>query len=876
LVRPYNALSLRLFIIHRSSFILMLYLLRQSLSSPWIELSRDLLQAPSRVTQGVEERIFQFRAGQISITLDNSAEDYTATTSSKRLSGTTEIAIADSLPVGNESEVLLWSGLVDPTDINQKKDERTVTVRVLQHGSGLNSQKAGLPDWPNSTDPGRRWRWTKTTDWWWIDQLADHFHNNNLGQAEVYFTPTAFDTIDDIVERYAFTKKFHYHSWNYRAIGISEQRDTEETGLSGDIYIATGHFRPYYHPDYTTDPATWPDVPLLNTPGSYLANPDSRHSLTSFAIPDIIADLIGQYNSTHPDHPLTYTPDPTVLAPLEVPTAVNILPETSAIRYVDLLEADGKLFVAVVWFDNQETVFPFTVYEIVNGSFLNPIIQDSFTMAIPGSLWDTRGPRWARAGGRPAHKIYFYQVDARIMGTVVRHVIEVDTITGEAVGVSDSFSDNPAAHSIDFTTGIGSQVLVAALEPDPVQHLHFGSASYTRRTNQLVYSGPILLDKVAFDYTDSSIAKILTDLAILTDSTFYVTPDRQFIFRSRRLPAADIKLVSGAVNRPMEITERDLSDEDTPTVSIGIQIADQHKRAIEDYYKNTRWLEQTTEATILAERDQLSALSIVRSTAATFNGTSSIITVPDHPSLALGYALTIAFWLRRAAHSGGIELVMTKGATFMVYLQATGTIRVDFYKAGPATLVSLTSTTQITDTNWHYFEFRMIYFGGGQGAQITIDENWNTVGIPIPGIPLVTADPIIIGGGTPSQYFNGDLVGIGLYNRALSTAEYTWHYNNGLGRFAPPDDDLRLGFHFDNRDNPLSDFSQYRHLGTGTDMTFFDSPVANNILSRKPRAGDRVNPAFGLPSLGLNALITETTLVGRHQLELKTRTAPTV
>ena len=152
-------------------------------------------------------------------------------------------------------------------------------------------------------------------------------------------------------------------------------------------------------------------------------------------------------------------------------------------------------------------------------------------------------------------------------------------------------------------------------------------------------------------------------------------------------------------------------------------------------------------------------------TAASLNGTSGYLTIPDSPSLHTGDNFTVELWLK-PARLGANQGLVTKGG-YLIALDNTN--HVIFRKPNVGTIT--TSTTAIADTaTFHHIAVTK----AGPATHIYIDGQDRTG--PVANRTITdTTQPLQFG--TGNGYLTGTLDELALYPRALTPTQITNHYN---------------------------------------------------------------------------------------------------
>jgi len=836
------------------------FFLHQPDSSP-VCLDGAILRAPDRLRLRVEERMFRFQTSQIELTLANADGRFSAT----NLTADTELFVIDS-PYRKDGEIL-WAGTIDPTTLSISEDTKTAAFRVLQHGSYLNSVKAGKPDPDDLESPPRRFRHHKRADQWRRDQsdLTPYRAFNN-GETDIYFTPSALDQLSP-TDRLGFDKVYLYDTY-HRSLCAGPEDVWHRFDL---VRAPMNHFEDYAHPNYEADPATWETTFLAHQHGTFAVNPDSVQPLRAWPVTDLVQNLVSQYNERFPHWPLTYDPAATVLRPPAIPIEINILPANQSFRSLDLFESAGKLFVAVIWYDADPKVCSFTIYQVINGSYL-AIVHDD--------VWITNdrrtGPAFSRIHPSATGRIYFYELAQHDAGTQFLYEWKAVQINAASNDVQ-TFSNHQFTpkteeydyYSMSFANGMGGEFLSTSHERSAVESVRFGNAQYHRRADKLLYSGPLILTDLALEYTDTSLSRILTDLAIATDSIFFITPQRQLIFKSRTEPGRDILVPTSAVNKPYTVEPRTLDNEEVPdTVSLGIALADQHKRALAEYYRDQVYPASYTESKL--NLDRLPLIQQPPAAALSFDGTDDYVEVPDTANLVLPTIMTICLRLRRHTINTQYDSIFAKGCsadhTAAIFCELTRPgapygIQFRLFLDGATPAISLFAV--LNDLLWH----TVVFVNTGNAASIYLDNIQQTpIQEDVPGGDLYhSQEPCLLGclalSGNRTYWSDIDLTDFRLYSRALSPDEISDYHNSGRGRYVESDKSLILAYRcHENRGTVLHDWSDNRRHAKFSGPSWIPSDFARPPAPPSPQPYDRLILSRELPSLGPNPLITSVEL----------------
>lgn len=168
--------------------------------------------------------------------------------------------------------------------------------------------------------------------------------------------------------------------------------------------------------------------------------------------------------------------------------------------------------------------------------------------------------------------------------------------------------------------------------------------------------------------------------------------------------------------------------------------------------------------------------------ALSFNGVSSYINIPHQSSLNLGNPMSISAWVRPTNISSRHAIFSTRSNNSTdswqidVGIGSGGAGRVGVSKQGVWIWDSVNGT--ITQNDWHH----IVYVRSSASTSGTMYVNGSAVSASQTSTTTIAnnSDPKRIGQGTSgTQYFQGALDDIRLYNRAISVFEITSLYNEG-------------------------------------------------------------------------------------------------
>ncbi len=165
-----------------------------------------------------------------------------------------------------------------------------------------------------------------------------------------------------------------------------------------------------------------------------------------------------------------------------------------------------------------------------------------------------------------------------------------------------------------------------------------------------------------------------------------------------------------------------------------------------------------------------------------FNGTASLVTVPDSPTVGPTSIVSVAAWLKTTATNvNGVVVGKTTGCATTGYLvwlneNAVGAGKPGFYTNPGGWLVA---SNVINDNNWHYVVTTFngatanVYVDGVLSISAARTANLDNVN------PLQIGGSNAAGGGCANQWFNGVLDDVQIYDKYLSAAEVTDMFGAG-------------------------------------------------------------------------------------------------
>lgn len=628
---------------------LLSYFLRRTNTDDYVDLADHLIQWPQKVTHAAEEKLLEFRGTQIALTLRDQDGMFGLSTGAHYLQGGEEI----SAWIGNtQTGTIVWSGTIDSNSLSRDPIQQTFSFRVLQAGSELNTVYAGLPDWYFDDDgnlvvsPTHYYRWKGRADQWrrgpeYSDRIVNQITTENT---DVFYTPTAKHLITDPVYNARFSEKvYHFHTANRMLGGVETPFSSIQNSDGDNRYtppIWTGQFQPHYHPDLDRPANEWTDHSLVQDKGSYTRTPEPQHPFIRHPIASLILELVSQFNRTA-KFPLAFdSSQDAVILPPKIEQAIEVLERDANIEHIDLWHRPSFAAVeprtfALVTFKTSDGHRVGSLYSIDNETELTPVIEtlESWNQSSWASPRDCF--RFARTmqDGHSAGAIttYVYQL---------RHSIEVVTnnvygatfdveyysiinnnlyVTGplrqsfyEQAGEflvpndpEDVFEFNRSARFLSGTTP-SCELRDSAGNLNPPEIGPFSSAEHNNRVYNSARGGitvsGALFDRVGFDAEDQKISQLLSALAELTHSRWWVTPDRRLKFISRQHGPALHNLSPKFLNLPLRNFQRTFEDVPAPALSNGLVLPDNYKKAHQDWFESTIQTTKTpgTELTLRA------------------------------------------------------------------------------------------------------------------------------------------------------------------------------------------------------------------------------------------------------------------------------------
>ncbi|VVB66897.1 Concanavalin A-like lectin/glucanases superfamily protein [Candidatus Norongarragalina meridionalis] len=233
-------------------------------------------------------------------------------------------------------------------------------------------------------------------------------------------------------------------------------------------------------------------------------------------------------------------------------------------------------------------------------------------------------------------------------------------------------------------------------------------------------------------------------------------------------------------------------------------------------------------------------------------GTSDHVTAPDTDSLDIGNNGSIETWLYLNTASVGTGIVhkgnlnSNADAAYSFEVRAGRRLMMRLEKNNTnGYFVQLNGNIAITLDTWAHVAATWnsttvtLYVNGAQDTSATYSF-----------IPQNSSGALFIGSRiATTDFLNGRLDELLIYNRTLSAAEITAHRNAGFGRYAESTENgLVAGYHFDETSGTVAyDFSPYGNNGTKVN----NPAVAPGKVIMNPDASPNCAEFFAIPYVGV-------------------------
>lgn len=576
----------------------------------------------NQVEIAAEDGLNSFRGSQIQLTLDDRKNRFTT--------GTHTLAGGEEISIIREDNSPLWSGTIDPASITKDPDQNNLVIRVLQHGSLLNTVFAGLPDWyidANGqliTNTEHYFRYRGKADNWADrrDQHANFLRNEIVEEdAEIFFTPTAKAAIADDLYRAQFSERvYHFHTAHKDVGGIEYPFSFIRNQNSEEQWH--GQFKQHEYPDFAERPQHWESSPLTRPGAAYLRNPTPTLPFFRQSIPDILAELVRQFNRTA-KFPLLFDPatDCVIISP-RIDQQIEILKRSPDVENIDLQHypatptSPPRTLMVVNWGAgaSDPRTLRFSLFEISNETEL---VTRADRVAIPflstGYTWPTfgRGMRFARASTSTTgtNIAFVYTMRWNLNNVGQNYVLEFQVHHGAISLTNTSIQaglrmfnvliheqlgafphpPQPPLYVVNRSAALNSSgaAYVRQQTPpyqplppefEPQQQITVDNRIYRTNNGGLVVSGA-LFDRVAVDAVNTKLAALISDLAKLTHSRWFVTPDRRLKFLSRQCPGTVHSLKSSRLLKGLETVTETFDESELPPIGQSLVLPDNFRQA---------------------------------------------------------------------------------------------------------------------------------------------------------------------------------------------------------------------------------------------------------------------------------------------------------
>jgi len=198
-----------------------------------------------------------------------------------------------------------------------------------------------------------------------------------------------------------------------------------------------------------------------------------------------------------------------------------------------------------------------------------------------------------------------------------------------------------------------------------------------------------------------------------------------------------------------------------------------------------------------------------------FDGLDDYVSIPKSTSLDITTALTLLCWVKRKAFTETKQLidklVWADYAGYAYAIVADGRLRL--YIGEGSAIRTITSTFTVPEDRWAFVAAII----DGSNAHLFLDDTKETFSLPY--LPIVSKQDLVLGspwGGSTSNVFEGLMTEYRIWNRALSSKEIYFLWNNGKGRQNPPEEGLVLDIDLNRWRgiDKVKDLSPYKNHGT--------------------------------------------------------------
>ncbi len=215
-----------------------------------------------------------------------------------------------------------------------------------------------------------------------------------------------------------------------------------------------------------------------------------------------------------------------------------------------------------------------------------------------------------------------------------------------------------------------------------------------------------------------------------------------------------------------------------------------------------------------------------------FDGEDDYVEIPDDSSLRFTSAsdVSIVFWAKLEDDAGWIiHNRDDPGGTayWQIELRPDGNVWSQ-WRTGATSHIAQ-STTSVTDGGWHHMA--VVYRGSETNTIIYIDGEFEDEATSSISGNLYESNTLKMGGYN-TEWVNGTIDEVAIYNRALSQEEIQVHYAEGRAKFAPKQGRIygntRLLMRFDEGSGNPKDSSSYGNDGTITGATWTSDCQSGN------------------------------------------------
>jgi hypothetical protein len=169
------------------------------------------------------------------------------------------------------------------------------------------------------------------------------------------------------------------------------------------------------------------------------------------------------------------------------------------------------------------------------------------------------------------------------------------------------------------------------------------------------------------------------------------------------------------------------------------------------------------------------ALATDANTAAAFDGTSGLVSVPDSAALHTGDSFTYEAWFKRTTVQGTAQRLISKGVGPTLGFGTNN--KLVLIAGGTGAVAVTTSTVAVTDQSWH----QVVVTKSGSAVRLYIDGVDRTGAVTNTTFASNSA-PLVIGRAqTASGYFSGSIDEVAVYGTALTAQQVQDHRKAATG-----------------------------------------------------------------------------------------------